>query len=273
MFKASIALVLLAFGALAYGWVANNDAILYGSIVASAFAGLALLGSTRSERQKGYGEAPPPRAERRPKEPKERRSPAPRSDVPPATTRQRRGAGSSRLGSDELSRQLDMPSDDEEFFDTGSEPAAPFRPKGRTRKPPRAPAGAAWAPPDGYDDDPGFEAEPYEAEADYEHEGYGGYPAESQSASAADDFRSRLAAVLGTTEQPQAPPPPSGRPRAGRPAPPPRKSSKRRSIRKSPRPLRRSVAVARRLPSLWLPGSRKSIQSGSASRTCRESAG
>ena len=49
MFKASIALVLMAFAALAYGWVAGNDAVLYGSIGASALAGLALVASQRSD--------------------------------------------------------------------------------------------------------------------------------------------------------------------------------------------------------------------------------
>lgn len=51
MFKASIALVIVAFGTLAYGWVNGNDAVLYASIASSGIAGLALLRFTLSERR------------------------------------------------------------------------------------------------------------------------------------------------------------------------------------------------------------------------------
>ncbi|MGQ0678050.1 MAG: hypothetical protein ACT4OM_00060 [Actinomycetota bacterium] len=52
MFKASIILVVLAFAALAYGWVQGNDPLLYGSIALSALAGFALLRSTFAERKR-----------------------------------------------------------------------------------------------------------------------------------------------------------------------------------------------------------------------------
>lgn len=52
MFKASIALVIFAFGALIYGWVQGIDSLLYGSIAFSALAGVFLLRSTLVERRK-----------------------------------------------------------------------------------------------------------------------------------------------------------------------------------------------------------------------------
>lgn len=52
MFKASIALVIFAFGALIYGWVQDIDSLLYGSIAFSALAGVFLLRSTLVERKK-----------------------------------------------------------------------------------------------------------------------------------------------------------------------------------------------------------------------------
>lgn len=52
MFKASIALVIFAFGALIYGWVQGIDSLLYGSIAFSALAGVFLLRSTLIERRK-----------------------------------------------------------------------------------------------------------------------------------------------------------------------------------------------------------------------------
>lgn len=222
MFKASIALVLLAFAALAYGWVSNNDAILYGSIVASALAGLALLVSTRSDRRSGgYAEAPPPSRPERPARPPRERKPE-RSDFPSTPARERRGSspgrGSAggRLGSDELTRQLEMPSD-EEFFESAPEPVAPFRPRGRP-KPPPAPAGAAWA-----DQPEARRSEPdrYEPELDEVEEGPG-RPASQPGggAAAADDFRSRLAAVLGSTGE-QETPATVETPRSRRQAPPP----------------------------------------------------
>jgi hypothetical protein len=52
LFKASIALVVFAFATLAYGWVRGNDLLLYGSIVFSALAGLALMRATVEERRR-----------------------------------------------------------------------------------------------------------------------------------------------------------------------------------------------------------------------------
>lgn len=53
--KFSIALVLVAFAALAFGWVTGQDVVLYASIACSAVAGLALLRSTLQERKAGGG--------------------------------------------------------------------------------------------------------------------------------------------------------------------------------------------------------------------------
>jgi hypothetical protein len=52
VFKASIALVALAFVTLAYGWVRGNDLLLFGSIAFSALAGVALMRSTIQERRR-----------------------------------------------------------------------------------------------------------------------------------------------------------------------------------------------------------------------------
>lgn len=64
MFRASIALVVVAFASLIYGWVQGIDALLYGSIASSALAGIALLRSTLVERKK-MAEAARARAELR----------------------------------------------------------------------------------------------------------------------------------------------------------------------------------------------------------------
>lgn len=199
MFKASIILVLLAFGALAYGWVENNDTILYGSIGASAFAGLALLVATRADKKSAYDEPKPrpERAERPPREPRERK--AKPEDRAPASSRKRR---SSTLDSGELTRQLDLPTEDDDEV-----PLESLHPRGARGKLPKAPAGAAWA----VESDDEFEEEdfgqgPPSYDTEFEGEDEYAQPAAAQGAEAADDFRSRLAAVLGTTgEQEGAP--------------------------------------------------------------------
>jgi hypothetical protein len=217
LFKASIILVLLAFGALAYGWVENNDTILYGSIGASALAGLALLVATRAEKKAGYAEpkSRPERAERPPREPRERRSKA--EDGARATSRKRRG---SALDSGELTRQLEMPSDDDE----DEVPLESLRPRGARARPPKAPAGAVWAT----ESDDEFEEEdlgqgPPSYDADFPEEDEYSKPAAAQGAAAADDFRSRLAAVLGTTGEQEGAPAPAqaAPPRARRVTPVP----------------------------------------------------
>ncbi len=60
MLKASIALVGVAFAALAVGWVTGQDPLLYVSIVCSALGGIALLKSTLADRKRRLapGEAP-----------------------------------------------------------------------------------------------------------------------------------------------------------------------------------------------------------------------
>jgi hypothetical protein len=52
LFKASIALVALAFVTLAYGWVRGIDLLLFGSIAFSALAGVFLMRSTIQERRR-----------------------------------------------------------------------------------------------------------------------------------------------------------------------------------------------------------------------------
>lgn len=250
MFKASIALVLLAFAALAYGWVSNNDAILYGSIVASALAGLALLVSTRSDRAgDGYAEAPPSRPERPARQPRDRKPESPEFSPPPARERRGvssgRGSAGGRLDSEELTRQLEMPSD-EEFFESAPEPVAPFRPRGRP-KPSPAPAGAAWAePPVARRPKP----ERYEPELDeVEEEPERTVAQPSNGAAAADDFRSRLAAVLGSTGE-QEPPVPVGTPRTSRPAPPPLEDLEDQEDYDEPQPPRPHKRGRRKAPAL-----------------------
>lgn len=203
MFKASIILVLLAFGALAYGWVENNDTILYGSIGASALAGLALLVATRAEKKAGYPQPKPSqeRAERPPREPRERRA-RPQEGVP-ASSRKRR---SEKLGSGELTRQLAMPTED----DDDEVPLESLLPRGARNRLPKAPAGAAWAT----ESDDEFEEEdlgqgPPSYDADLAEEDEYSKPAAAQGAAAADDFRSRLAAVLGKPGEQQAAPAPA----------------------------------------------------------------
>jgi hypothetical protein len=247
VFKASIALVLVAFAALAYGWIAGNDTILYASIGASALAGLALLRSSMAEKRSASERPAKPARERPEKPPKAARSKDRdiSADFPPAVDRRKRGR--ERLGAEELTRQLDT-EDETEFFETGSEPVKPFRPVSERQPPRRAPAGAAWAKPDEVAE---FQAEYDESslEAGFEDQGYLGDEGAAdeqatysrQSAAAADDFRSRLAAVLGTTGQTAPPPPPpapSGRRKARPASPPPEEAAPpapRRGRRKSTR--------------------------------------
>lgn len=212
MFKASIALVLIAFAALAYGWVADNDAILYGSIGASILAGLLLLRATMADR-KAYAEPVRPARERRePKPP--RKSEA---DYPQAGSQSRR-TGKGRPDS-ELTRGLDVSADADDFLGADSEQATPFRPQSRRRERlPSAPEGAAWARGDEDDDydEAGDEVEDHRAggfDQVQEHPSPAG-------TSPADDFRSRLAAVLGSTGE-ESPPPPAPAQRVHRAAPKP----------------------------------------------------
>ena len=227
MFKASIALVLIAFAALAYGWVADNDAILYGSIGASILAGLLLLRATMADRkaypQPGRAERPE-RPAREPREPKA--SSKSEADYPPPGSRSRRG-GKGRPDSGEMTRQLGIPGDAEDFLGADSEEATPFRPQSRRRERlPSVPEGAAWA---GRDEDDDYQ------EAGGEFGDRAGGPSsageldqdESQPAAAspggaspADDFRSRLAAVLGSTGE-EIPPPSAPAQRTRRAAPRP----------------------------------------------------
>ncbi|HEX2180457.1 MAG TPA: hypothetical protein VHL54_13235 [Actinomycetota bacterium] len=245
MFKASIALVLVAFAALAYGWIAGNDTILYASIGASALAGLALLRSSMAEKRSA-AERPAKPARERPEKPAKAAKSRERdisSDFPPAVDRRKAGRG--RLGAEELSRQLDT-EDETEFFET-SEPVKPFRPLSERQPPRKAPAGAAWAKPDEVAE---FQAEYDESslEAGFEDQGYLGDAEDQadyskQSAEAADDFRSRLAAVLGTTGEPAPapqPPPATGRRKTRQVSPPAEDEAPpapRRGRRKSTQPV------------------------------------
>lgn len=209
MFKASIALVLIAFGALAYGWLSNDDTILYASIGASILAGLFLLRATLADRKAGYAPEPKaPRPERPAREPRERKPK--KGEAAPA--RQRRGSG--RLDSDEPTRQMDVATDD----DSDEEPLSSLRPqRGRRGRLPDAPAGAAWAEAEQGYDDTEFEEEdqgmgPPSYDADYGDEEYDddyAAPAAQAQGAAADDFRSRLAAVLGSAGEEAPPPPPA----------------------------------------------------------------
>jgi hypothetical protein len=63
LLKASIALVGVAFVALAIGWVTGQDPLLYASIVCSALGGIALVKTTLSDRKRGpaSGEEQEPR--------------------------------------------------------------------------------------------------------------------------------------------------------------------------------------------------------------------
>lgn len=220
--------MLIAFGALAYGWVGNNDAILYGSIGASILAGLFLLRATMADRKAGYPE--PGRPARRDRPERERKpSKKDRSDYPPATSRPRRGEGrGGRLDSDELTRQMDMSSDADDFMNADSEQATSFRPQNRRRELlPEPPPGAAWAQSEDRYDETEFEEEDrgqgvpsYDSESADEEDAAPAAQA-TQSAAAADDFRSRLAAVLGSTGEPEAAVPPPAPKRARRPAPEP----------------------------------------------------
>lgn len=195
MFKASIFLVLIAFGALAYGWLSNDDTILYASIGASILAGLFLLKATLADRKSGYAPEPrAPRPERPVHEPRDRK---PRkAEAGPAASRQRRGGG---LDSGEMTRQMVMPSDE----DDDEEPLSSLRPQRGRRGVPAAPAGAAWAEAEQGYDETEFEGADY-PDDEYEDEGYAD-PGRTQGAGA-DDFRSRLAAVLGSAGE-EAPPP------------------------------------------------------------------
>lgn len=211
MFKASIALVLVAFSALAYGWIAGNDAVLYGSIGASALAGLALLASTRSDPGSShqpleYRDEPAPRPSR------------PRPDRSERKAKKRRG---DVVTSEELTRQLDVSGESQEFFDEQDEPPLRQRP---TRRPVgRAPEEPDWAEPEqtAYSggaqfDGPAYPDDEYPDEQDEDLEEYVESPERVPvQPAAADDFRSRLAAVLGTSEEqeptPSAGPPPRAR--------------------------------------------------------------
>lgn len=220
MFKASIVLVLIAFGALAYGWLSNDDTILYASIGASILAGLFLLKATMADRKAGYAPQPRPASpEREPRERKPRKA-----EARPAASRQRRGGGPD---SGEMTRQMVMPSAGDEDDEPGDdEPLSSLRPQRARRDLPSAPAGAAWAEAEqGYDDtefeeeDRGMGPPSYDADDEYEDDGYA-EPAAQAQGSAADDFRSRLAAVLGSTgEEPPLPAPAAAPPRARRAAP------------------------------------------------------
>ena len=229
MFKASIALVLVAFAALAYGWIAGNDTILYGSIGASALAGLALLASQRGDRKARPATATDPEREERPD--RMSREPKGRAALAGDSPRQRRAG--SRLGSADVTRQLDISDDDEE--EELERPPAVRKvaspPAGRSRGT-RAPKGAAWATEDDLDAE--LEEEDYgldqaardsgfQEESDDEDEEAGEPAARTGQGAAADDFRSRLAAVLGPAEaQEEAAPAPRPKPaRARRTAPAP----------------------------------------------------
>jgi hypothetical protein len=216
VFKASIALVLIAFGALAYGWLSNDDTILYASIGASILAGLFLLRATLADRKAGYAPEPKaPRPERPAREPRERKPK--KGEAAPA--RQRRG-----LDSDELTRQMDAATDDDSDEEV---PLSSLRPqRGRRDRLPEAPAGAAWAEAEQGYDDTEFEEEdqgmgPPSYDADYgdeeDDDDYSAPAAQAQGA-AADDFRSRLAAVLGSAGE-EAPAPAPDAPRARRVTP------------------------------------------------------
>lgn len=221
MFKASIALVLIAFAALAYGWVADNDAILYGSIGASILAGLLLLRATLADR-KAYAEPERPDRERR--EPKPSRKSE--ADYSPAGSRSRR-TGKGRVDS-ELTREVDVSADADDFLGADSEQATPFRPQSRRRERlPSAPEGAAWAG-GGEDDEDDDYDEAGDAVEDHRagRSSYAGgfdqdqeHPA-TAGTSPADDFRSRLAAVLGSTGE-ESPPQPAPAQKVNRAAPKP----------------------------------------------------
>jgi hypothetical protein len=208
VFKASIILVLLAFGALAYGWVQNNDTILYGSIGASAFAGLALLVATRAEKKSGYAD-PKPRPERAERPPREPREPRVKSEErAPASSRKRRAGG---LDTGELTRQLEMPGEDEDEV-----PLESLRPRADRRQPAKAPAGAAWATEgdDEFEEEDFGQGPPSYDAGEPDGDEYS-KPAAAQGAAAADDFRSRLAAVLGSTGEQEGAAPARARRGAG----------------------------------------------------------
>jgi len=226
LFKASIALVLVAFAALAYGWIAGNDTILYGSIGASALAGLALLASQRRDRKARPATAVDPEREERPERP--RREPRGRAALGEDSPGQRRAAG--RLDSADVTRQLDISDDDDDDQELERPPAVRkvvSPPAGRPRGT-RAPKGAAWATEDDldaeleeedYDIDQASRGSGFQEEADDEEAGEPA--ARTGQVAAADDFRSRLAAVLGPAEaQEEAAPAPRPKPaRARRTAP------------------------------------------------------
>ncbi|HEX2053108.1 MAG TPA: hypothetical protein VHJ78_05190 [Actinomycetota bacterium] len=239
MFKASIALVLLAFGALAYGWIAGNDVILYGSIGASALAGLALAGSHLGDRKSPAGS----RADRDEPPARERKSTRRDEEPAPGRSDRRKSRG---LDSGDITRQLDL--DDEEDHDDLSDLARPpsvrpiSGPAGR-RRPLRVPEGADWASEDPLDEEPldadydrdqtvydsGFQEE--ESPAAEQEQASASY---RQGAAAADDFRSRLAAVLGQAPAPEEPPPP--------PAPKPARARRATPVEapaEEPKPARR----------------------------------
>lgn len=199
MFKASIALVLLAFGALAYGWIAGNDAVLYGSIGASALAGMALLGSHMADR--GSSRSAEPKRGRAEKRDRERKVV---SDEP--LSKASDGGKGRRLGAGGITRQLDLDEDDD-LSNLAPPTVRPIVTPPRKRQP-KIPEGAAWATRDDFSDeglDPDYEREQADYEAGFQQEEREEYAAEEaqstpsyrQGAAAADDFRSRLAAVLG----------------------------------------------------------------------------
>lgn len=191
MFKASIILVLLAFAALAYGWIVGNDAVLYGSIGASALAGLALLRATMADRRtsdgpgadRGSSEFPderpvvPERSHRQRAADAEFLSPAPRS-------RPRR---KQQVSSEDITRQLELADQPEDLFDS---PAV-------SRQPPPAPPPAR--PPGPSERSDAARQTPVPPPVAAPAERTTALPEES---AAADDFRTRLAAVLGSAEEP-----------------------------------------------------------------------
>ena len=246
MFKASIALVLIAFAALAYGWIAGNDTVLYGSIGASVLAGLALLRSTMADRKAADT---PGTAGGRERGRRERKAEAPEA-APAAGSRKGRG----RPDSDEITQRLGIEEEDDGDLSSLATPTVKRIPSPSGKRPPRAPEGAAWA---NDDEDLGLGADEYDLEqgahdAGFEDEGYAGdeagEPAEvaRQSAAAADDFRSRLAAVLGSAAPPETAPPPPVAPRE-EPSPPPKPPRARKAAQPSPpSPAADEIKPARR---------------------------
>lgn len=196
MFKASIALVLLAFAALAYGWIAGNDAVLYGSIGASALAGLALVASQRSDHKAPATERKKDKAEK----------PARNDKSEPAAAKAADRGKGRRLPSDEITRQLDLSDDDDDLSSLPQPSVRPVSSPPARKRQVKIPEAAAWATEDDFADEAGGEPE-YEAaqasyEAGFQEEDYPDEAPEAttsykQGAAAADDFRSRLAAVLG----------------------------------------------------------------------------